>query len=533
MKLKTILCLLILSTMIFSVKNVDYYNGKFSIVTENYVLQLPQSLAEKAVLNHDYLISLVPSIKVNGDALTIAPSISPELINTPKSSFSFQVASEKNSVKIEEKIRIEEKQIISDIKITSNRDEISTISIYYPINAKNEKTVFMPDLFSEKEEKYFVFMNTNLKGNALGLTFSSPMNLETQKIFILNTSSYGILSKEVQLKKGQSFRIKAIYYPFNLQVKNESVFPLKYSSHLENIYIELIGKTLEPETTVSDKIDQILETTGSFEKTGDGELLVIHSVNLNSPSDSLDFAMYFKEMSSKMNVPTKLVIGKKDNFYYAWVQAYFGKWVDVDVFAGEREKPSGYSLVYLEPTVEMHYLQDSGDIHKDIYDSTAWLKSTQESGFMIYLILLIIAAIIIGIIISFKATDLSQRLKFESIEKQHLGGKYKILKNEKISDPFINDVFTAVCNKNGEVDLNNMAEEFHYSKDLISFAVAYLSDNDFIIKKSEVIEKDEKKKTEPKTDLNLFSLKKEQKIAIGAIIGIAIILITFLLFGLN
>ena len=528
MKLKMILCLLILSTVIFSVKNVDYYNGKFSIVAENYVLQLPQSLAEKAVLNQDFLISLVPSIKVNEEVLTISPSITSELISTPKNSFSFQVASEKKQVKIEEKIRIEEKQIISEIMIKNNREENAVVSVYYSVNAKHEKTIFIPDLYSEKSENYFVFTNPDFGGNALGVTFSMEMNLENQKAFLVNSSSYGILSKEFILKKGQSIQIKTIYYPFNLQIKKQSVFPLKEASHLENIYIDTNGETLPPGTTVSDKINQMLETTDPLTKSENGEFFVIHSVDLNNPKDSLDFAMYFKKMGEKNNVPTKLVIGKKDNFYYAWVQAYFGKWVDVDVFKGVKEQPNGYSLVYLEPTLEMHYLRNSSNIEgKDIYESTQWLKSTQENKFVMYLIILIIGGILIGVFVTLKATSLTKRFKFDSIEKQDFGGLYKITKKEKISDEFINDIFKDMILKGGEVDLNKMADEFHYSKDLISFAVAYLIDNGFITK--ETADKQTVKNI-PIKEENIKDkfVNQKQKIGIIGVIFIAIILILLL-----
>jgi|GEM_PF-3715037 len=515
MKLKALLILLILISPIFAVENFGYYNGKFSIKAENYVLQLPQNLAEKSILNNQYGINLFPSIKINNNAVTIAPSIQQTLISKPKSIFSFKVASEKNGIEIEEKIKIEEKKITSEVFIKNLNDEKAKISIYAPLSMEEEKTIFIANNY-KNNSNYLVLTNKNFNGNSLGISFSTEMDLKNQKQVLINTSNYGISSKEVILKKGQGYSIKIIYYPFNLQEKRKTSYPLSESSYLENTYIKTIGKKPLIKTNSSDKISQILGELNSLKKTSNGEFLEEHNVNLNNLKDSLDYSMYFKEEANEKNVPTRLIIGKKGENEYAWVSVYFGKWRDIDVFKGVREKPEVDKIIFSEPRLELHLLKNKTNKIQDIYEASAWLKKTQQNNFLIYLIFLIITGGLVAIFINLKSGIIEKKFKKTKIEKQELNGKYNILKKEKLKEEFINEIFEKIINNNGEVNLSKIADEFHYSKELVSFAVAYLIDKGFMKKEGVITEK---KKG--------FTLK--QKIAVGVISICSIILIIYLL----
>ncbi len=515
--LKLALLIILLNAVVFSVENFGAYGDKFLIRADSYVLKLPQNLADRAVVNNGYEINLIPSVSIDGKSFTIAPSIQQGMVSGSKSSYSFKVSTEKEGMQIEEKVRIEGKKIVSEVTFKSKREKEARVSIYLPLVFEDKKIIFLADNY-KNNSRYLVVTDTDFEGSSLGVSFSQPIDLKNQRQITLNTSDYSVKSEERELKKGQSFSIKVVYYPFNLQLKRKTSFPLAYSCFLENSFVKTSG-AVEEFGSVDDKLKQVLDELSETSRSGTGEFVNEHDVNLNSLSDSLDYSIYAKKKLALEGVPVKLVIGKKGNFKYAWVSAYLGKWVDIDAFKAVEKKPVGYRIVFTEPELELHTYSNK-PLNRNIYLSTVWLKKTQENNFLSYLIFLLVTGAAVTLFINLKSKAIEKRIETPGIEKQDLNGKYEILKEEKTEQEFINEIFSEIKKSNGEVNLEKIADKFHYSKELVSFAIAYLIDNRFIRRTGEsaVLEKKNAVK---------FSLK--QKIAVAVISISALILIIYLL----
>ena len=516
MKFKMLVVIIMFASLVFSIESFGYYNNRLSVEAKNYVLQLPQNLGQASYINKDYSIMLLPSIKINGKVITIVPPLQQNLLSKPKSMLNLKVISEKQGVMINEKVRIEEDKISSEIILKNEAQGDKKVSLYFPISSNSKKTIFIADNYKNNSH-YIVLTNPNLEGNSLGISFSDQTNTINQKNTLINTSAYGISSREMLLKKGQSYRFKIIYYPFNLQAKTRNTYPSEEAIYLESTYIRTTGKINLNNSNSADPITSILKALDSKQKTGDGSFLIEHDVILGKFSDSLDFAMYFKKAAEEEGIPVKLVIGKKGNKKYAWAEVYFGGWKEVDAFKGTRTFPKGWRVIFSEPPLKLVSMKAKGNKVRNLYEATKWLKKTQENNFLLYLVFLIILTITITAFINLKSGVIEKRFKKTEIRKQELEGEYEILKTDKIEKEFINEILKEVINQHGKVDLSQLSNKFHYSKELISFAIAYLIDNKYIRSTSQ-----SKQASNKKTSL-------KQKITVSGITIAALVLIIYLL----
>ncbi|MFH0986619.1 MAG: hypothetical protein V1911_01070, partial [Candidatus Micrarchaeota archaeon] len=207
-----------------------------------------------------------------------------------------------------------------------------------------------------------------------------------------------------------------------------------------------------------------------------GEFVAITDVSLESQNkNSLAASVYFKEMCISAGLPCKLVIGSKDNMYYAWIKAYEGGWQDINVFANTKTAPEGYTIFYEEPVAEVHFLSAT-DIQA-IYDAVSFVKVVEVDYSFLYLVFLAAAG---GGFLFFLKKKIDQ-MKTESpkkdklIRKTDINGDYRVL-NKDVDQPFLVEIIKKIEENKGKVDMKKYSEELRYSEDLVKFAVTYLVD---------------------------------------------------------
>jgi hypothetical protein len=226
-----------------------------------------------------------------------------------------------------------------------------------------------------------------------------------------------------------------------------------------------------------------MDAVGSLPKKG-AEFSELHDVDFGaSEFDSLDASVYFKQLCINNDVPCQLVIGAKEGLDYAWVKVYNGNWVDIDAYNNEKVAPS-YLSFYLEPKTEVHVMPFSDNAEQMINDGTSWISTIGQLSFLFYFIIIIVVACVAIIAFQFKKVILGKLLaKKGRIAESRLDvdGKYEVL-NEDIDDPFMKEIIKRIKDKDGIVNISQLVETMHYSKELIEDGITYLAEQKFIRK---------------------------------------------------
>jgi len=275
------------------------------------------------------------------------------------------------------------------------------------------------------------------------------------------------------------------FLPFVLKQEGETAYPMDLHSFMSEPLVKMLGsmQTHSISGSPNDKIAYIINQVNERPKKS-AEFSGLHDVVLDgSEFDSLDSAVYFKQLCVLADLPCQLVIGKTNEVYYAWVRVYSGNWVDVDAHAGARQAPS-YGAFYAEPKAELHTMPFSDDKLAMVYGGTNWIASIGQMSFLVYFVIIIVIGALVIFMLFFKKVILARLLAKKGMigkPSVEVEGKYEVL-SEEVDDTFLREIIRRIKEKDGMVNMGQLVETMHFSKQLIEEGVRYLIDQKFIKK---------------------------------------------------
>jgi hypothetical protein len=483
--MRFLVVILLLMAAVPAITYVGNYSGRFVLVTGSYVLQLPQNFSDSAIISGRYNVNLAPKIKVNDRTIANVISVVPDSFVNPADKFAFEDTQITDTADVLVRTEIKDKYIATATTVTSKAKMNIKLDLVFEISSSDNFVLFSPALYEKKSETYFAVLNgTSLEGPALGIITSHAIQPTYSNL--ASMPSYSILLSVGTLKPGESFTMSVTYRPFDLERDVQRPYPSDITAHLQEPLIRMTdGAPLKlnftNQSTNMNKVEAILTALINTTKA-EGEFTALHDVVIGmTPYDSLTTSSYMKQNCRAYNIPCKLVIGQKSGKYYAWIQAWTNRWTDVDPQVGLVRKPD-YNAIYTEPTPELHLLDTKSDAAKALYDATLFLKSTGESPYLMYLIIIVAAGVAFFFLLQFKAglvTKLVIRKKPERTVRLEINGKYAVLK-EDIDDAFLKDLLIMVKEKDGVVDARQLAAVLHVSQELVEYQIGYLRDQGYL-----------------------------------------------------
>jgi hypothetical protein len=481
--MKKILIILLLLSVSLSVKSIGVYSDYFMLTTDSYNAMIPQDLAQPAIVQNDYSVNLVPKISVDDTpaAFSLVPTAG--LFDNPSDKYVVENTETISDIEIYAKVSIEWNQIVCDIRVRNTGANPTKIDFEYPLKGENKIfALFSPENYINRSANYMVLAQPELDGQALAIIGSQEIKPNFDNVLV--DRNYPITFSLPALSPGETFSLQIKYFPFVLKEAGTLDYPIELYSFMSEPLIKVSGIANQTVTgTLDEKIAKIMDIVNVVPKKT-GEFSGIHDVDLRSAElDSLDSSVYFKQLCIKSDVPCRLVVGKKDENYYAWVKAWNGNWVDIDVLSNARQAPA-YDPFYLEPQTELHTMPFSDDKMKMVYEGTSWIGSMGQLGFLLYFIIIIVAAVGIVVSIMFKKIIFGKLLASRGVIGKpsiDVDGKYEVL-SEEIDDPFLREIIKRIKEKGGMVNINQLVEEMHFSKQLVEDGVRYLADQKFIKK---------------------------------------------------
>jgi len=483
--MRRVIAFILLLSVCFSIKSVGLYNDYFTLVSDNYVAGIPQDLSQQAVIQNSYLISLSPKISVDDVPLNFSTSIPTALFDNPSDKYVIENKEVVSDMDISGRISAEGDQIVSDVSVRNTGSAAVKLDLEYRLNGQDGRTfsAFSPENYNNKTGNYLVLLQLNYNGQALAVIGSQE--IRPSFVGILKDTVYVLYFSVPELGAGQTFSMQLKYRPFVLKEEGTLDYPIDLYCYMSEPLIKTAGTAPAINATgeIDEKITSMMNAVSILAKKT-GEFSGIHDVNFDEPQfDSLDSSVYFKQLCINSDVPCRLVIGKKDEMYYAWVKVYNGNWIDIDIQNNARQTPF-YDAFYLEPKTGVHTMPLSEDAGKMLFDGTSWIASIGQTGFLIYFIIIIVIASMVIFLFQFKKVILGKLMAkkgvFNKVEAE-VDGKYEVL-SEEIDDPFLREIIRRIKEKDGLVKMEQLVETMHFSKELIEDGIRYLLDQKFIKK---------------------------------------------------
>ena len=482
--MKKALALILLLSIAFPVKSLGYYGDYSALFTDNYVLKVPNDLTQQAVFQNKFMVNLVPKISIDSAASAFQATYSADLFSNPSDKYALVSASSEATIDIKSEVSIEFNQVISKIEIKNNGNAAVQVNLDYDIAGKGQFSMFSPENYNNVSKNYMVVMQPDLDGQALGIIGSSLLRPSFTGLY--PQDNYMLSFTTAKLGPGETLSLELKFYPFTVRKEGGTapLYPPELFSFMSEPLIDTSGSiaAIGEATTLSEKVDAMIEAVTSIAKKSDSSFTELHNVALSSTTgfDSLDSAEYFKQLCIQNDVPCRLVIGKSEDTYYAWVKAYNGQWVDVDVQNSEKQTPS-YSAYYTEPTAEFHAMPYTDDNNKAAYEGTTWIAYIGQANFLIYFLVIIVIASSGVVFVMFRRAIMAKLLAGKGMTSKpviEINGKYEIL-SEAIDDAFMKEIISKIKERGGIVNLDQMAETTHFSKELLEEGIRYLIDQKF------------------------------------------------------
>ena len=483
--MKTIIAFMLVLSAAFSITNIGAYGGYSALVSDNYVLKAPADFSQPAVIQNIWEVNLVPAISIAG-AIIDFPVLPVEgAFGNPAGSYLVDKRDIISDAEISAKVAIDGNQMVSDISVKNSGASKVSVDIVYTIKGGQDKdfALFSPEEYTKAPGNYLVLLQPDYKGQALAVI--SSQELKPNFVNLLTSRMYAVSYTVSELEPGQTFSLQIKFYPFVLREEASSGYPNDFYSYMSEPLIRTAGAAPAGiwSGSADDRIQSMMDAVGSLPKKG-AEFSDFHDVDFNAAEfDSLDASVYFKQLCINNDVPCQLVIGTNEGLNYAWVRAYNGNWVDIDVYNNEKAAPS-YSSLYLEPKTEVHVMPFSDNAEKMVNDGTSWIGTIGQLNFLFYFIIIIVVACAAIVAFQFKKAILGKLLaKKGRIDESRtdVDGKYEVL-NEDIDDPFMREIIKRIKDKDGIVNISQLVETMHYSKELIEDGITYLAEQKFLRK---------------------------------------------------
>jgi len=483
--MKMVIALVLMLSAAFSITNIGVYSGYSALVSDNYVLKAPADFSQPAVIQNMWAVNLVPTISIGGTRIDFPVLPAEETFKNPAGSYLVDKRDIISDAEISAKVAIDGNQIVSDISVKNSGASKVSVDIAYTINGEGDKSfsLFSPEGYTKTPSNYLVMTQPDYKGQALAVI--SSQELKPNFVNLLTSKAYAVSYTVSDLEPGQAFSLQIKFFPFVLGEEAKAGYPNDFYSYMSEPLIKTTGATPTGiwSGSADDKVKSMMDAVGNLPKKG-AEFSDLHDVDFNAAEfDSLDASVYFKQLCINNDVPCQLVIGTKEGLNYAWVRVYNGNWVDIDVYNNEKVVPS-YQSLYLEPKTDVHAMPFSDNAEKMINDGTSWISTIGQLNFLFYFIIIIVVACAAIVAFQFKKVILGKLLaKKGRIAESRIDvdGKYEVL-NEDIDDPFMKEIIKKIKDKDGIVNISQLVETMHYSKELIEDGITYLAEQKFIRK---------------------------------------------------
>ena len=483
--MKKIIILLLLVSVAFSVRGLGVYGDYTPIATDNYVVKVPQELSQPSVFQNSYLVTLMPKISINDASVEFSFTPPAGAFDAAADKYAMEKIETVSDHEIYAKVSIENGIVLTEIRVRNTGSAAAKLSLAYLVKGVGEKdiSVFSPENYDNKSANYLVFLQPETNGQALAVL--APTEIKPTFPGVLTGKEYPIFFSVSSIGSGQTFSMQLKFMPFLLKQEGETVYPIDLYSFMSEPLITTSGNMLSngASGSLDEKITAIISSVDGLSKKS-AEFSGVHDVDLSgSEFDSLDSAVYFKQLCIQHEVPCQLVIGKKGEAYYAWVKAYNGNWVDIDAYAGAKQAPN-YNIAYVEPKTELHTMPFSDDTLAMVHGGTSWIASIGQMGFLIYFIIIIVVGALGIFMVFFKKVILARLLAKKGVigkPAAEVEGKYEVL-SEEVDDTFLREIIRRIKEKDGIVNMGQLVETMHFSKQLIEEGIRYLVDQKFIKK---------------------------------------------------
>jgi len=506
--MKQWIILILLLTSGLAIKSLGAYEARYVLAADTYTVEVPQVLSRPIIIDNRYNAMLMPRITINGQARTIAMRIDVGQIQESIDAYSFAVEHTQDSVYISERVTFTGDEISSHVTIRNNAAETKNTEVTFELSSGQRMTLFSPATYRNATDNYVIIGNENMRGLSLAVISSLGIGPEVVSTQFTKTT-YFPLTNTVALRQGDTFDMTVRYKPILIYPDAEYNYPEQTAAHLEEPLVHTIGSTDKSITDAPGRTTELLARLGVLQST-DSSFLGMHDVDLSSmQQDSLGAAMVAKKVCINSGIPCKEMISKKDKNYYAWLQIYDGQWQNINPYAGNRDKPEGYTTFYEEPTPPLFLIPAGALDEETFYKSFASLGGTSLHPSFIFLVALAIIGVGLVYLMKYKSKQLfgrglgnNEKAAEQPVQKQPFGfgkpaekeveatkpaqkqpelilsqidGKYTII-NANITDYFMKEVLQKIQQKNGNVVLDEFVRDMHYSPELIKYAIKYMHD---------------------------------------------------------
>ncbi|MCD4740508.1 hypothetical protein K8R43_04950 [archaeon] len=505
--IKTIIALLLITTCTSAVTFVANTNNDTMILSsKTYTAKL--NIQENLLgINNILEIYQYPKVEILGitvepvepsiGGITIGESVNEYLVDYPQAV--------KKDVYVSSRITFFEDYIHQEIKIENTHS--SEMEINIKLIPKTNKSSYIYTPYNTNPSANYLWISPPFhqeRGLGLAVYFDTLMTSYVQPgetMLAKNTELIGDWS--ITINSGEIKTISLRYitgyasdrklieqHAFSppatkqhlLDVETDSLFEIKNTESLKQIRSEIsAGSAAELVTKVKERLDLIPDTPTS-ETTNQKTIYDMKELLEKSQLNSLEKALLFREIIRKKGVPAEIIIGLKENTYYAWVYAY----PTVEpVFFDPAGKLEAYEKIYEEPTPKycsntINSCNWASDIGTDRMCILNFCASTY-----LFITFILIALITVFLFLQYKADFLYKiagraKMKKTDDEKIH---SYHIIKRDYVPiNPLEETVLKKLKERMGIVELARYEKETGFSRLLIETTIEELENREIIKK---------------------------------------------------
>ncbi len=432
------------------------------IFTNYYTAVFNKNLENGMLINNMYNVSVVPKIIVG--TKEVVPTL---FVGNAQTSFSDKIVF--SGMQIEDEveyittIEFKEDLIISRLSVRNLGINTKSFEVVFSVKSKEPFVIFYPTLYYGVEKNYVIATQSDLKGISLGIKFNYPITQENfQKTFSMFKDGKNISFRFQNLENNEKFEIEVVFVPFcigdkSLQqpeytclIRNEKLFELPKTNYV-------VGNSQGILTLVQkEKIWK--ESFADFE----------------DKEGSLKRALFGKSLCINSKLPCRLLIGKNQDEFVAWLSVLDNEWKEIDVYRITYGRPPVNEIIYEEPI--MRYVGAiSGNDYNTFTKITVWVETAGEKNLFLPILFIIAITVLVLFLINRYGRRYIEYLSSESpVKRIYIDGKYEIISEPEDSHIVLREIFEWIKQHNGEVNIKRMEVELRYSEEIIKSWLIYL-----------------------------------------------------------
>lgn len=477
MKRETIFIFLLVGSGL-CVSNPFFYEENYVILGEGMVSEIPLVLTDRALIEQQYYVNLMPDITVNGKKLNLVGFVllpaGEDQTFKPSNSYYMKTLNDIDGYEISNELRIYENRIESTVSFSNRNSEAASVVMSNNFSAVRNFTVFDPSQYTKQPTDYIVLMPPEEEGASLGVIYPG-VDLTTERASFQRIPFHEVSVRNTDVVRGGTFAYTMILYPMNLQREKELIYPLELSDNIRQKTFRIKG-TLETFNSLEDAEMKLFGDAKGL----DGSQM--HKVDFNANNrDFISAAAGYDKACETIGEVCRVFVGRKDGKYYAWGERYDGgQWLKNSLHG---MLPDYTETVYEEPTLKLVRISVTKEKMQAYYEATSFLLDLNKNETLMYFALVFVAGIVAIAIIHVKAKTMMKKTSKVSIRpKTEIEGKYVVLKEKSFDDPLLSELMRIVKESGGVVSVKAIESATKYSPELISFGIQYLADEGVISK---------------------------------------------------